>query len=168
VSEPAPKFPLRDLTPEESLRYARYAYVKYEEYPRDGSSVVGRFWTKEQLADHGIVMKPDLKLDRLNRVVEDLRAAGAFKPFQRVTIHGATMNKGQILYDATSCFNRATADEPLFVLRAKDPLFRKTIDHWATMAEATGAHDQKKIDSARAEGEAGERWRAERTVSEQP
>lgn len=78
------------------------------------------------------------------------------------------MNKGQILYDNGSCFNRATTDEPLFVLRAKDPLFRKTIDHWATMAEATGAHDQKKIDAARVEAEFGEKWRAERTAPQQP
>jgi hypothetical protein len=47
-----PDYPLRDLSTEESERYGHYGYVKYEEYPRpnpDGSSVVGRFWTQEQL-----------------------------------------------------------------------------------------------------------------------
>lgn len=47
-----PKYPLRDLTPEEHERYDEFGYVKFEEYPQprpDGSSAVGRFWTKRDL-----------------------------------------------------------------------------------------------------------------------
>src|SRR6185437_15684971 len=45
-----PKYPLRDLTPEETKRYAQFHYVKYEEYPKRGASgAIGRFWTQEQL-----------------------------------------------------------------------------------------------------------------------
>jgi hypothetical protein len=50
IGPPAPKHPLRDLTPEEQERYADYGYVKYEEYPKDPeSSVVGTFWTQRRL-----------------------------------------------------------------------------------------------------------------------
>lgn len=43
-----PKYPLRDLTPEEHERYDQFHYVKYEEYP-EGSACCGRFWTQAQL-----------------------------------------------------------------------------------------------------------------------
>lgn len=44
-----PRYPLRDLTPEETARYAQYGYVKYEEYPRGESAVLGSFWTQPML-----------------------------------------------------------------------------------------------------------------------
>lgn len=44
-----PKHPVRDLTPEEHERYNQYGYIKYEEYPEDSGSGLGRFWTKAQL-----------------------------------------------------------------------------------------------------------------------
>lgn len=45
-----PKYPLRDLTPEEKERYKDYGYAKYEEYPNQSEgSVVGRFWTERDL-----------------------------------------------------------------------------------------------------------------------
>lgn len=44
-----PKYPLRDLTPEEHERYDQFHYVKYEQYPDAKGSVVGRYWTEEQL-----------------------------------------------------------------------------------------------------------------------
>lgn len=50
-----PKYPLRDLTPEEHERYDRFGYVKEEAYPEgcpekiDNPSVVGRFWTQADL-----------------------------------------------------------------------------------------------------------------------
>lgn len=43
-----PTHPTRDLTPEESESHGG-RYVAYEKYP-DGESVVGRFWTADQLA----------------------------------------------------------------------------------------------------------------------
>lgn len=47
-----PRYPLRDLTPEEHERYADMGYVKFEEYP-DGSTGLGRFWTQRELDNHG-------------------------------------------------------------------------------------------------------------------
>lgn len=47
-----PKHPLRDLTPEEQVRFAGAGYVKYEEYPKDAgpTAALGRLWTAKQLA----------------------------------------------------------------------------------------------------------------------
>lgn len=44
---------MRDLTPEESERYASQGYVKYEEYPPERSPHLGRFWTQAQLDRRG-------------------------------------------------------------------------------------------------------------------
>lgn len=44
-----PKYPTRDLTPEETGRYAGAGYVKFEAYPPEGISL-GRYWTAAQLA----------------------------------------------------------------------------------------------------------------------
>ena len=49
VGRPGPANPLRDLTEEEAERYQEFGYVKYEQYPKDGSAVVGRFWTQAML-----------------------------------------------------------------------------------------------------------------------
>lgn len=50
VGMPAPKNPLRDLTPEEHERYDKYGYVKSEDYPPSGlSAVCGKFWTQAEL-----------------------------------------------------------------------------------------------------------------------
>lgn len=52
VGIPGPTYALRDLTEDELARYAELGYVKFEDYPQprpDGSSTVGRFWTKRQL-----------------------------------------------------------------------------------------------------------------------
>ncbi len=45
-----PKYPLRDLTPEEKERYANCGYVSFETYPESESPVTGRYWTKADLA----------------------------------------------------------------------------------------------------------------------
>lgn len=44
-----PQYPLRDLTAEEHEQYDRFGYVKFEDYPPDGTSAIGRFWTQAQL-----------------------------------------------------------------------------------------------------------------------
>lgn len=44
-----PDHPLRDLTTEEQELYQSWGYVKFEAYPKNESSVTGRFWTQEQL-----------------------------------------------------------------------------------------------------------------------
>lgn len=56
------------------------------------------------------------------------------------------MLKRQELADPTSCLNKAGPAEPLFVIRAKDPVGAQTIRHWATMS--AGQHDAAKIASA--------------------
>jgi len=43
------------------------------------------------------------------------------------------MNKRDNLTNPNSCLNKAAALEPIFVLRAKDPLAPMTIRHWVTM-----------------------------------
>lgn len=42
------------------------------------------------------------------------------------------MRKRQELEEADSCLNRAADDEPLFVLRANDPLFATLVRAWAS------------------------------------
>ena len=49
VGIPGPRYELRDLTPEESERYAAYGYVKFEAYPPSDSFLTGSFWTQERL-----------------------------------------------------------------------------------------------------------------------
>lgn len=53
VGTPGPKYPLRDLTPEEreTFHADESGYVKYEVYPRDGShgSALGHLWTQAAL-----------------------------------------------------------------------------------------------------------------------
>lgn len=44
-----PRFPLRDLTPEEQERHGHFGYVKFEEYPESESPKCGRFWTERDL-----------------------------------------------------------------------------------------------------------------------
>lgn len=48
-----PKNSLRGLTPEEHERYDKFGYEMYEEYPGEDLTVMGRFWTKEQLESRG-------------------------------------------------------------------------------------------------------------------
>lgn len=43
-----PKYPLRDLTPEEHARYDQFHYVKFEKYP-EGKGPTGRYWTQINL-----------------------------------------------------------------------------------------------------------------------
>lgn len=41
------------------------------------------------------------------------------------------MTKTTVLTDPNSCINRAEDDEPVFVLRANDPLMPKVVQFWA-------------------------------------
>lgn len=59
-----------------------------------------------------------------------------------------------------SCLNKARSDEPLFVLRANDPLAPQTVRHWATMAE--GVHETEKIVDALAWADQAEAFRREK------
>lgn len=53
VGTPGPRFPLRDLTPEEVTRYGVREYTKFEEYPETERPATGRFWTAADLARVG-------------------------------------------------------------------------------------------------------------------
>lgn len=68
------------------------------------------------------------------------------------------------LAQPTSCLNKAAADEPVFVLRAKDPHAPQTLRHWATMSE--GTHEPDKLAEARQCADEMERWRAQRFDAE--
>jgi hypothetical protein len=48
VGPPGPRYPLRDLTDEQSERYSQYGYVKFEAYP-DGGPITGNYWTQARL-----------------------------------------------------------------------------------------------------------------------
>lgn len=56
-----------------------------------------------------------------------------------------------------SCLNKARVDEPIFVLRAKDPLASMTIRHWITMAE--DQHEKAKLQEALDLADAMDQWR---------
>lgn len=45
--------------------------------------------------------------------------------------------------DPNSCLNHAAEDEPVFVLRAKDPLAAKLVEDWAARAITAGLHEEK-------------------------
>jgi len=67
------------------------------------------------------------------------------------------MRKQQELTDPTSCLNRAQSDEPLFVLRAKDPLASMAVRHWITMA--LGVHEDEKRKEAHGIAASMDEWR---------
>lgn len=59
------------------------------------------------------------------------------------------MLKVDEIADQNSCLNKAADDEPVFVLRAHDPLAIGTVLHWIEGAEFVGIHLDK-LDDARA------------------
>lgn len=71
------------------------------------------------------------------------------------------MNRRDELEIESSCFNKAADDEPLFVLRAKDPLAANTVRAWCVIATDSGQHEPAKIAEARALADSMEAWRAE-------
>lgn len=66
--------------------------------------------------------------------------------------------KATVLSNPGSCLNRAAPDEPIFVLRAKDPLFAPTIRLWAAMAQGQNVHALDKVDDALMVASSGEEW----------
>lgn len=52
------------------------------------------------------------------------------------------MIKKEELSNPNSCLNKAMSDEPVFVLKATDPLAPITIRHWATMSEGTQSEEK--------------------------
>ncbi|HKK06653.1 MAG TPA: hypothetical protein VKA50_12480 [Gammaproteobacteria bacterium] len=74
------------------------------------------------------------------------------------------MLKKDELTHETSCLNKAAMDEPLFVVRAKDPLGSHLVAMWADAAE--GAHRKEKIESARDLAKQMREWRTAKMASE--
>lgn len=73
------------------------------------------------------------------------------------------MDKQQELRQPDSCLNKAAHDEPVFVLRAKDPLAAQAVSLWAAMAH--GVHEDKKVQEAVALAKRMDDWR-NRNVAE--
>lgn len=69
------------------------------------------------------------------------------------------MIKRMELLTPTSCLNRAHPEEPVFVLRAKDPLAAMAVRHWATMA--FGRHEADKLKEAEKLADQMDAWRAQ-------
>ncbi len=65
--------------------------------------------------------------------------------------------KAQALLNRSSCLNKAADDEPIFILRAKDPIAAQTVRLWASMA-ADGAHSPEKVKQALDVAETMDRW----------
>ncbi len=78
------------------------------------------------------------------------------------------MIKSDEIAQPNSCLNKAASDEPVFVLRAKDPHAPGAVEHWATNAEATGLHEPHKIAEARAFANAMRDWRIEHVSPDRP
>lgn len=70
------------------------------------------------------------------------------------------MLKALELRTPTSCLNKADADEPIFVLRAKDLVAPQALRLWAHMAD--GIHEGDKIAEALKCATAMENWRTAR------
>lgn len=62
-------------------------------------------------------------------------------------VERSCMTKREVLV-GPSCLTRALDDEPIFVLRGKDPCAPSAILAWAFSADVTGAHERVKIAQA--------------------
>ena len=58
------------------------------------------------------------------------------------------MLKSLEIAKSNSCLNKADADEPLFVLRANDPIAPMVVRIWASLSSQMGAHDRDKTCNA--------------------
>lgn len=57
-------------------------------------------------------------------------------------------SKAAALLTERSCWNKAAMTEPVFVLRANDPLAAPVVRLWASLASSTGAHNKPKTTDA--------------------
>jgi PRTRC genetic system protein C len=115
----------------------------------------GPTYTVEQVRDLYAATYPEITSAAVEGPEED--GDTLTYTFRRaVGTKGAT--KQDELMRPTSCLNKAEPHEPLFVLRAKDPLATQTVRHWATMAE--GTHEPEKIAEALKLADSMEGWRS--------
>lgn len=68
------------------------------------------------------------------------------------------MIKSAELSHKNSCLNKAASDEPIFVLRAKDPVAAETVRQWIRLA--SGTHELYKLHEAESLAQAMEQYRA--------
>lgn len=67
------------------------------------------------------------------------------------------MKKCEVLLRPDSCLNKAATNEPVFVLRAKDPVAAQAVRLWASMAE--GLHEGIKVEDALKVAATMDEWR---------
>lgn len=67
------------------------------------------------------------------------------------------MIKSLELCDPGSCLNKASPDEPVFVLRAKDPRAAQAVRLWVAMS--VGRHEDHKISEAQHLADEMDEWR---------
>lgn len=60
--------------------------------------------------------------------------------------------------DATGCLAKAADDEPIFILRAKDPLASIAVRIWAQLSDIAGLHHDK-TDEAREQAHRMDVWK---------
>lgn len=72
------------------------------------------------------------------------------------------------LANPASCINKAADDEPVFVLRAKDPEAVETVRTWASNARTRGTHEPEKIDEAFQLADQMAAWRLAKVVNVTP
>jgi len=100
---PKPRGTLRDLTPEEQERTQGEDYVKYDEYPKDGSSAVGRYWTR---AEYARFLNPCAGLTTMGRKLAETYArepgfySGTF--CSKCGAHFPVGARGEFVWDGTS------------------------------------------------------------------
>jgi hypothetical protein len=73
------------------------------------------------------------------------------------------MIKKEELTNPTSCINKAFDDEPIFVLRAKDPVAIQTIYYWMHQRICTGSekYNDPKMKEAEQLAQLMHQWRRE-------
>ena len=69
------------------------------------------------------------------------------------------MTKTENIDNPNSCWNKAAGDEPVFVLRANDPIAPAVVRLWATLS-FTACHHPDKVASAGVAACAMEAWAA--------
>lgn len=72
--------------------------------------------------------------------------------------------KAKANLDPASCWSKAAADEPVFVLRGNDPAAGNVVRAWAMHCQTHGYHDAAKIDDAYAVGNLMDTWHEAHTA----
>lgn len=93
---------------------------------------------------------------RLNRLVEKV-LSNTLDNDERVEVADLL----RINTTNSSCMVKAAMDEPVFVIRAKDPLSVYTVNYWCQQAKERSLHEKLKIEDAAQAGLDMAQWRLE-------